>query len=114
MKRGNKSAAKGNHLEPIVVEPDDEFLSPVTGNNFLKEFNNLWFRDLDFSKDITNFHNSYTEVKKYSSIVEYKNGKLVKKDENGIHYVNDNGKGFLREMKTTPDGIVSNYKLIQK
>ena len=105
MKKGKNSAAE--RKEPIVVEPDDEIkdvnIEPNFGLfNVFSGMNNL---------------GGFSEVKSYSSYTEYKDGKLVKKDEKGLHYVNDNGKEFIRVIKGMPNGnreeIVNNQRRIK-
>lgn len=118
MKRSSSSTTK--RPNPIVVEPDDEISSP-TG---LMRSDDFWspFRRDDifgnFSREITDFHKKFenlekqfnnrkegsTEVRQFSSYIEYKDGKVIKKDEKGIHFKNDNGKGFYKTIKMNPDG----------
>jgi len=124
----SRKTAIGNR-GPIVVEPDDEPNNLERYDYFgSKNDEEIWgpfrgfsrFREKDFldvfMKDMNNFDNNfvnleknlgtngYTEVKKYSSFVEYKDGKIVKKDEKGVHLKNENGKGFLRVIGDTPEG----------
>jgi len=125
MKRSNKTTPSHQEKisQAIVSEPDDEKLSVY--NPDLSVFGGPGFFS-KFSEDITNFHNrfhqqfeehfenlgkniqnqkhGFHEVKSFSSHIEYKDGKVVKKNEKGIHYVNDNGKGFVKTIQKTPDG----------
>lgn len=91
--------------EPIVVEPDDQL---VESDRFHVPFEGIFRGDDFFGKflgDIPDFQKKgYYEVKSYSSYKEYKDGKLVKSDEKGYHYKNDNGKGFMKMINGTPEG----------
>lgn len=108
--------------EPIVVEPDDElvenqrdmFVSPFMGVRDIfsdRFFGRLMGDVTDFQSQFKNLeeelsrrdNKGYCEVKSYSSYVEYKDGKVVKKDEKGYHYKNDNGKGFMKVLKGGPE-----------
>jgi len=115
---------KGDKTTPVVTEPDDEINVYNPTHNLAFNFGlfgqNRFFNKL--TQDITNFHNNFNqqfainfenleknnfhfqEVKSYSSHIEYKDGKIVKKDEKGVHYVNNNGKGFIKKIESTPDG----------
>ena len=68
---------------PIVEEPDDEienkYFGLFSGNNF--------------------FGSISSEVKTFSTYTEYRNGKMVKKEEKGVHYYNNNGKEFMKIIK---------------
>ena len=111
---GKKEVERGEALatkrEPIVEEPDDfrrdindNFGRSLIGNDFFgRIFGDVFFRDFG------NLENSggYSEVKTYSSYMEYKDGKVVKNEERGEHYLSDNGKGFYRTMRRMPDGNV--------
>jgi len=108
MKRSDGTFA--NHQGPIVSEPDEEDLSIQNTDfgfglfsnftNFHKRFEK-YFENLE--KNIQSGNGGFQEVRSYSSYVEYKDGKIVKKDEKGVHYFNDNGKGFIKRIQGSPD-----------
>jgi len=117
MKR-SYSAAK-NPPGPIVVEPDDKQEVDLFGERFFSPFRIFSpFRHFDlideFSDFDKNFENlekklggnqkGYSVVQSMSSHVEYKDGKVVKDNRKGFYLQNDNGKGFIKVIKKTPEG----------
>jgi len=91
--------------EPIVEEPDDSAVmmrpDDIFGNFGFGFFGNFLEREF---KNWENLDGGYREVRTYSSFKQYENGKIVKQKEDGAHYVNDNGTGFVKTMKRMPDG----------
>ncbi len=120
MKKGSRQDTRKS--SPIIVEPDDEDFSIVPARR--RDFFDEMFRGVDFfrdfSKHIENFENfenlekiprnGFQEIRSYSSFVEYDNCKVKNKNEKELHVKSDQGKGFIKVIKRSPDGNFENVK----
>ncbi len=95
---------------PIVEEPDDDEISQrwFPFGNVFRDFGSFG----QFQDKIGNLDGFYSEVRSFSSVVEYKDGKKVKDEKNAYHYIDDNGKKSVKILKT-PDGLVEDIKKIK-
>jgi len=113
--------------QPVVEEPQSVgFWNPFSGlldsfwktepeldlNKFTDDFGNFQkhFSDLESKLMKKNKMEGYQEIRSYTTYKQMdKNGKVVKADEIGTHYKYNNGEGFVKAIKKTPDGRVHEY-----
>jgi len=113
--------------QPVVEEPQSVgFWNPFSGlldsfwktepelelNKFTEDFGNFQknFSDLESKLMKKNKMEGYEEIRSYTTYKQMdKNGKVVKADEIGTHYKYNNGEGFVKAIKKTPDGRVHEY-----
>ena len=82
-----------------VEEPDD--ISDLNGMFSFSVFGKNIFKDLD--------KNGFQEVKTFSSVTKYENGKKVVDEQQISHFRNDGGEGFVN-LEKIQNGEKKTYK----
>ena len=81
-----------------IINPNSLFSGSFFGNNLMDKFAKH-FEDFEKNFRELDCQNGFQEIKTFSSVKQFENGKIIKDESQSAHFRNNNGEGFVNIEK---------------